>query len=231
MKKYAFYISIVYYILFFTGIALASSPVQTEHFRVIAQGGNIEASELKKIGDEVEDLYGQVSDALGTEYKSSGKIEVRVYVTPEKGRAIRAAAGAATLYLTLGKIDKRVLMHELTHILIAKPLSTAPRWFHEGLAMYISYGDIRNARKKNLPPFEDFSFTRLEARFGADKTEQISYMYAWSIVSYVMDTCGKDKIKDIYKQSGTFSDKFSKAFGISLPSIEKKASGIFAKYK
>lgn len=231
MKKLALYAAIMCCILLFTGAAAAVSPVQTEHFRVVAQGPNIKASDLEKIGEEVEGVYSQVSGVLGVEYKSSGKIEVQVFVTPEKGRSLRAAASAATILLTLGKVDKGTLRHELTHILIAKPLSTAPRWFHEGLAMYIEHGDIRNAHLNALAPFEGFSFTRLEARFGADRTEQASYLYAWSIISYIMDTCGKDKIKGIYGQSGSFSDKFSKAFGIDLRSIEKKSGEIFAKYK
>lgn len=215
----------------FAGAAAAVSPVQTTHFRVVAQGPNIQEADLKKIGEEVEGVYKQVSDALGVEYKSSGKIEVQVWKTPEKGKALRAAASSAALYITLGSIDKGVLRHELTHILIAKPLSTAPRWFHEGLAMYVEYGDIRKVYRKDLPPFKDFTFARLDSRFGADKTEYDSYLYAWSMISYIMDTCGKSKIKDIYGQSGSFSDKFSKAFGIDLRSIEKKSEEIFAKYK
>lgn len=231
MKSPILYICIVCCILSFTGPAAAVSPVQTKHFRVVAQGPNIQEADLKKIGEDVEDVYKQVSDALGVEYKSSGKIEVQVWRTPEKGKALRAAASSAVLYLTLGSIDKGLLRHELTHILIAKPLSTAPRWFHEGLAMYMEYGDIRKVHRGDLPPFKDFSFARLDSRFGADKTESDSYLYAWSVISYIMDTCGKSKIKDIYGQSGNFSDKFSKAFGTDLRSIEKKSSEIFVKYK
>jgi len=231
MKRPLFYIYIACCILSFMGTAAAVSPVQTEHFRVVAQGPNIQESDLRKIGGDVESVYKQVSDALGVEYKSSGKIEVQVWRTPEKGMALRAAAGSAVLYLTLGAIDNGLLRHELTHILIAKPLSTAPRWFHEGLAMYMEHGDIRNVYRRDLPPFKDFSFVRLDARFGADKTEGDSYLYAWSIISYIMDTCGKSKIKDIYGQSGSFSDKFSKAFGTDLRSVEKRSGEIFAKYK
>jgi len=212
-------------------MSAAVSPAQTEHFRVVAQGSGIREADLKKIGGEVESAYKQVSDALGVEYKSSGKIEIQVWKTPEKGRALRAAASSATLYLTLGAIDNGLLRHELTHILIDKPLSTAPRWFHEGLAMYMQYGDIRNVHGGDLPPFKDFSFARLDARFGADKTESDAYLYAWSIISYIMDTRGKSKIKGIYGQSGNFSDKFSKAFGVDLRSIEKRSGEIFAGYK
>jgi len=231
VKKPLLYTCIACLILSFTGTASAVSPVQTEHFRVVAQGPNIQPADLKNIGDEVEGVYKQVSETLGVEYKSSGKIEVQVWRTPEKGKALRAAAGAAVLYLTIGSIDNGMLRHELTHILIAKPLSTAPRWFHEGLAMYIEYGDIRNVHRGNLPPFKDFTFARLDSRFGADKTEYDSYLYAWSMVSYIMDTCGKTRIRGIYVQSGSFSDKFSKAFGIDLRSIEKRSDEIFAKYK
>lgn len=231
MKRPFLYICIACGILSFTGTAAGVSPVQTEHFRVVAQGPNIQESDLRKIGGDVENVYKQVSDALGVEYKSSGKIEIQVWRTPEKGKALRAAASSATLYLTLGAIDNGLLRHELTHILIDKPLSTAPRWFHEGLAMYMQYGDIRSAHRGDLPPFKDFSFVRLEARFGADKTESDAYLYAWSIISYIMDTRGKNKIKGIYGQSGNFSDKFSKTFGADLRSLEKRSGEIFSGYK
>jgi hypothetical protein len=231
MKRYVLYVSVVCCVLLFTGTAAAVSPVETAHFRVVANGPGLQTADLKKVGEDVEGVYKQVSDTVGTGYTSSGKIEVRVYVTPEKGRALRTAASSSTIFLTFGRIDEGALKHELTHILISKPLSTAPRWFHEGLAMYVEYGSMRGAYKKALPPFKGFSFTRLEAKFGADKTEQSSYLYAWAIVSDVMDTCGKDKLKDIYKEHGSFSDKFSKGFGVDLRSIEKKADGIFAEYK
>ncbi len=231
MKRYAFYVGIVCCVMLFAGTAAAVSPVETVHFRIVAEGPGIKPSELKEIDQQVEGAYNQVSDVLGIGYTNSGKIEVRVYVTPEKGRALRAAASAATIFVTLGKIDEGTLKHEITHIIIAKPLSTAPRWFEEGLAMYVQYGSMRRMYNKALPPFKDFSFTRLEAKFGADRTEQDSYLYAWAIVSHVIDAYGRDKLKDIFIEHGSFSDKFSKAFGADLRLIEKQSGEIFAVYK
>ncbi len=231
MKRPALYVSIAFCILLFAGTAGAVSPVETAHFRVVANGQGLKAQDLKDVGDSVEGIYKEVSEAVGTGYTSSGKIEIRVYVTPENGRALRTAASASTIFLTLGRIDEGVLKHEITHILISKPLSTAPRWFHEGVAMYVENGDMKKVYHKALPDFTDFSFTRLGAKFGAGKTEQSSYLYAWAIVSYVMDTYGKDKLKDIYKQSGSFSDKFTKTFGVDLKTLEKKSGEIFAAYK
>jgi len=231
MKRFVLYAATVYCVLFFTGTAAAISSVQTEHFRVVAEGSNIQESDLKKVGEGVEEIYKQVSDFLGVGYTNSGKIEVRVYVTPKKGKPLRAAASGATLFLTLGRMDNDTLRHELAHILIAKPLSSAPRWFHEGLAMYIGSGDMRIAYDGGLAPFKDFTFIRLDAGFEADKSERNAYLYSWAIVSYVIDTYGKDKLKDIFKQHGSFGDKFSKAFGVDLRTIEKKANEIFAGYK
>jgi hypothetical protein len=170
MGKYVIYAGIVCCALLFAGTAAAVSPVETTHFRVVANWPGIQASDLEKVGEDIESAYDYVSDAVGTGYTNSGKIEVRVYVTPEKGRALRTAASESTIFLTLGKIDEGSLKHELTHILVAKPLSAAPRWFHEGLAMYVELGDMKEAYHNGLPPFTDFSFTRLEAHFGADKT-------------------------------------------------------------
>jgi hypothetical protein len=46
-----------------------------------------------------------------------------------------------------------------------------------------------------------------------------------------MDDNGKDKLKDMYNEHGSFSDKFSKAFGVDLRTLEKKADEIFEPYK
>ena len=231
MKKYVFYAGIACCIMLFVGTAAAISPVETAHFRVVANGQGLKAADLKKVGEEVEGVYDKVSDALGIGYTSSGKIEVRVYVTPEKGRALKTAASRSTIFLTLGRIDDETLWSILTYMIISKPLSTAPRWFYEGLAMYSEHGNMRDTYNKALPLFSDFSFTKLEAKFGASNTYNDACLYSWAVVSYVAGNYGKDKLKSIFKGSGNFSDKFSKAFGVNLRSIEKNANAIFATYK
>lgn len=229
MKKYVLRATVVCCILLFAGTAAAISPVETAHFRVVDNGKGVTSDDLKETGDKAESLYNEVTDLLGTGYTSSGKIEIRVYVTPEKGRALNSAASGSSLYLTLGRIDEGILRQGIAHIVISKPLGSAPRWFSRGLELYAAYGDMRG-RHRGLPPFDNFTFARLEQAFQTAKRQDASY-YSWAVISYVMDTYGKDKLKTIYKQSGAFSDKFSKAFGVDLKSLEKKSGEIFLAYK
>jgi len=107
----------------------------------------------------------------------------------------------------------------------------APRWFHEGLAQYMSEGDIRRSNKYPRSGFNDFSFMKLEAMFGADRTEEEAYYYAWSIVSYIIDEYGKEKLQKLFKESGFLKDRFVRVYAVELNSLEEKANEIFAKYK
>ena len=231
MKRVALYVGIACCVLLFAETAAAVSPVETTHFRVVAEGSGLQPSDLKKIGEEVEGVYNKVSAALGVGYTKSGRIEVRVYVTPKNGKAMKTAVSSSTIFLTLGRIDDGALWSILTYMIVNQSMPTAPRWFQEGLAMYTEHGDMRGAYNKALPLFSGFSFTRLETKFDANKTYNDACLYSWAIVSYVMDTYGKDKLKDIFKEHGSFSDKFSKAFDVDLRLIEKKADEIFATYK
>ncbi len=217
--------------VFSAGLALASSPVQTGHFRIMGFGGTIPEEKLKKIGQDLEAAYAEILTFLGVDPYKSGKIEVSVYLKPQAGSALRASASAAHIDVDADFNDIGLLKHELTHIVIHKPLPSAPRWFHEGLALYIEYGDIRDDNRDPRPPLKDFSFTRLEANFGASKSEGDAYYYAWSIMSYLMDVYGKEKLKQVFKESGFFKDRFAKAYGAGLKDVEQKADYIFGKYK
>ncbi len=213
------------------GSVFAASPVQTEHFRIMAFGGSVPQEKLKKIGEDLESAYADILTFLGVDPYKSGKIEVSVYLKPQAGSGLRASAGEAHINLDADFNNAGLLRHELAHIVIHKPLPSAPRWFHEGLALYIEYGDVRNYNTQSKPPLKDFSFTRLEANFGASRTEADAYYYAWSIMSYLVDVYGKERLKQVFKESGPFKDKFAKAYGVGLKDIEQKADYIFDNYK
>lgn len=180
----------LFYAIVFIGLSVfvsspiyATSPVQTEHFRIMGFGGEIPGEKLKKIAQNLESAYIKIATFLDVDPYRFSKIEVSVFLKPQAGRNIRASAGAERLNLDADFNNMRLLKHELTHILISKSISTSPRWFHEGLAQYMSEGDIREANKYPRLGLNDFSFMRLEAMFGADRTEEEAYYYAWSIVS------------------------------------------------
>ncbi len=218
-------------LLIIFSFAFATSPVETEHFRIMGFGGEIQEANLKKIGRDLETAYHDIATFLALDPYRFSRIEVNVYLKPQGGRGIRASAGYESISLDADFNDMELLRHELTHILINKAMPSAPRWFHEGVAQYISGGDIRQAKVNPRLTVKDFSFVRLEADFGADRTEEEAYYYAWSVVSYLIDKYGKEKLQVLFKESGFFSDKFEKAYGIELNMVEEKAVEIFGKYK
>ncbi len=231
------YSKILYSVVFITliigsvDLVFAASPVQTEHFRIMSFGGSVPQEKLKRIGQDLESAYADILTFLGVDPYKSGKIDVSVYLKPQAGRNVRASAGAARINLDADFNNPGLLRHELAHIVIHKPLPSAPRWFHEGLAQYIGSGDIRQGSWNSRPPFKDFSFTRLEANFGASRTEEDAYYYAWSIMSYLIDVYGKEKLKQVFKESGFFKDRFANAYGVGFKDVEQKADDIFNKYK
>lgn len=229
---YAFYaIVFIGLSVFISSPIYAISPIQTEHFRIMGFGGEVHEADLKRIAKDLETAYIDIATFLDMDPYRFSKIEVSVFLKPQAGRNIRASAGAERLNLDADFNDMRLLRHELTHILISKPMSIAPRWFHEGLAQYMSEGDIRKSHQPAQLGIKDFTFMRLEAMFGATKTEDEAYYYAWSIVSYIIDEYGKENLQKLFKESGFFKDRFAKIFGIELNTLEEKADAIFAKYK
>jgi hypothetical protein len=229
-KKISYFIVFITLLLISCRPLFAASPVKTDHFKIMGFGG-IEEEKLKRIGRDCESSYAELLAFFGVDPYKSGKIQVNVYTKPQGGKGIIASAGAQQIDLYMGFNDKKVLNHVLTYIVIYKALPSAPKWFREGFALYLEYGDIRKDRTKSRLPFKDFSFTRLEARFSTHIGEEDAYYYSWSIVSYLMDVYGKEKLNRIFKESGSFSDKFSKAYGVKLKDIEEKADYIFANYK
>lgn len=228
----------LFYAIVFIGLSIfisspiyATSPIQTEHFRIMGFGGEIHEMALKRIAKDLEAAYIDIATFLDMDPYRFSKIEVNVLLKPQGGSGIRAGADAARINLDAGFSNMKLLKHELTHILISKPMSSAPRWFHEGLAQYMSEGDIREANKYPRLDLNDFSFMRLEAMFGATKTENEAYYYAWSIVSYIIDEYGKEKLQKLFKESGFLKDRFVRVYGVELSSLEEKANEIFAKYK
>ncbi|KPK41300.1 MAG: hypothetical protein AMJ78_05825 [Omnitrophica WOR_2 bacterium SM23_29] len=228
-------IRIIYAVAFISIIiaktTLAASPIKTEHFRVVGFGGEVPEANLERIAKDLESAYICVANFLDINPYRHSKIEVRVFLKPKAGEAIRASASASCINLDADFNNIPLLRHELTHILIKKSMSNAPRWFHEGVAEYMEWGDIRKVKGPSEKAMKDFSFVRLEADFGADLTEGKAYYYSWSIISFLIDEYGKEKLQRLFKESGFLKDRFRKAYGIELKAIEEKADEIFTEYK
>lgn len=233
MLKHSEFIAIIFSVavVIFTQNVLVAAPAQTEHFRIMGFGGEISEADIKRIATDLESSYKEIAILLGVDPYRFSKIEVNVYKKPQAGRHIRAGATEETIDLDANFNDIITLKHELTHIVIAKAMPSAPTWFHEGLAQYISEGDIRKAKEGDIFPIGTFSFAKLEADFESDVNEDEAYYYSWSIVTYLIDKYGKEKLQVLFKESGFFKDRFVKAYGIELKTLEEKSNEIFSKYK
>lgn len=233
MLKHSEFIAIIFSVavVIFTQNVLVAAPAQTEHFRIMGFGGEISEADIKRIATDLESSYKEIAILLGVDPYRFSKIEVNVYKKPQAGRHIRAGATEETIDLDANFNDIATLKHELTHIVIAKAMPSAPTWFHEGLAQYISEGDIRKAKEGDIFPIGTFSFAKLEADFESDVNEDEAYYYSWSIVTYLIDKYGKEKLQVLFKESGFFKDRFVKAYGIELKTLEEKSNEIFSKYK
>lgn len=233
MLKHSEFIAIILSVavVIFTQNVLVAAPAQTEHFRIMGFGGEISEADIKRIATDLESSYKEIAILLGVDPYRFSKIEVNVYKKPQAGRHIRAGATEETIDLDANFNDIITLKHELTHIVIAKAMPSAPTWFHEGLAQYISEGDIRRAKEGDIFPIGTFSFAKLEADFESDVNEDEAYYYSWSIVTYLIDKYGKEKLQVLFKESGFFKDRFVKAYGIELKTLEEKSNEIFSKYK
>lgn len=233
MLKHSEFIAIIFSVavVIFTQNVLVAAPAQTEHFRIMGFGGEISEADIKRIATDLESSYKEIAILLGVDPYRFSKIEVNVYKKPQAGRHIRVGATEETIDLDANFNDIITLKHELTHIVIAKAMPSAPTWFHEGLAQYISEGDIRKAKEGDIFPIGTFSFAKLEADFESDVNEDEAYYYSWSIVTYLIDKYGKEKLQVLFKESGFFKDRFVKAYGIELKTLEEKSNEIFSKYK
>lgn len=233
MLKHSEFIAIIFSVavVIFTQNVLVAAPAQTEHFRIMGFGGEISEADIKRIATDLESSYKEIAILLGVDPYRFSKIEVNVYKKPQAGRHIRAGATEETIDLDANFNDIATLKHELTHIVIAKAMPSAPTWFHEGLAQYISEGDIRKAKEGDIFPIGTFSFAKLEADFESDVNEDEAYYYSWSIVTYLIDRYGKEKLQVLFKQNGFFKDRFVKVYGIELKTLEENSSEIFGKYK
>ncbi len=113
-----------------------------------------------------------------------------------------SAYAAHTIYTYRPKDFRRLLAHELVHMIeefVTPDIETTPRWWSEGLAVYLSgqwrYEDeFRKAAQdgitsKKIPSFEQIAEERTFA-----------YDWGWTIVRYIEKVYGKKMIQRMVKE-------------------------------
>ena len=97
---------------------------------------------------------------------------------------------------------KKIIFHELIHGIQFTLFGTTPEWINEGIAKYLdgTYSKgikwlLENYINNNTVP-EQYE---IENEFGEHKYD--SYDYAYLMVSYIIDTKGKDYLIELLKDS------------------------------
>ncbi len=124
-----------------------------------------------------------------------------------------------------------ILSHELVHVLvgIATGHNRLPRWFNEGLAIYVS-GDLRYIEGKELPNSVTsgqllklkeidavLSFQQLQAR--------LAYQESFAAIKYIVDTYSHTSLPKLLQNTADLKDfrrGFFKTFGFSTGQFERE---------
>ena len=126
---------------------------------------------------------------------------------------------------------KRALVHELTHLIVHQatfsPYGQLPIWLDEGLAMY-NEGELdsvfRSYLEEAILQDELISVRSLCSPFSA-VTEKacLSYAQSYSLVEYLLDNYGQDKMLDLltlFKQGSTYDEALTEAYGFHIDGLD-----------
>lgn len=121
--------------------------------------------------------------------------------------------------------------HELAHLLVAEVtfncFGDLPRWLDEGLAVYAE-GAVpagqRRALDEAVAQDELISLRSLNSSFPAGHTGAIlSYAQSRSIVAYLLDTYGWDKMRDllaVFAEGAAYEDAIRRVYNLNLDQLE-----------
>jgi hypothetical protein len=202
---------------------------------------NIELLWHDRPADRVEDAAAQVDERLTNVRKVLGLADapvMRAVILNDRREATRSfppissaatdshlyagfAYGEYNLFVLVG-LGVEGMVHEMTHLLldeaIVSPIARVPAWFNEGLAQYFESGASRTdpsvlsaARSGELLPL-----TAMRGQPGRPADVRLFYAQARSLVRYMVETYGEDKISalvDALNSGKAFEDAVTSAYG------------------
>ena len=131
----------------------------------------------------------------------------------------------------LGKSLEELLAHEYTHLVVSHKTGfhEAPRWFHEGMAMFVSmeWSFSDNLAMNRAAIFGDFlSFRDIENmnRFGEGKAH-VAYAQSYLAVKYIYDNYGRKSLAvllDELSQGKNLSSALLASTGATMPEFENE---------
>ena len=143
--------------------------------------------------------------------------------------------GIIAIGISPGKLDwgERALLHELTHLVVHQatfsPYGTLPVWLDEGLAVY-NEGEasdyLQSCLEKAISEDKLISVRSLCSPFSADPEKAyISYAESYSLVKYLLDNYGQDKMLNLltlFKQGSTYDEALTQVYGFDIEGLDAR---------
>jgi hypothetical protein len=128
---------------------------------------------------------------------------------------------------------RKALVHELTHLVVRQvtfgPYGQLPLWLDEGLATYTE-GELdpilRSYLEEAILNNELISVRSLCSPFSAYREKAyLSYGESYSIVEYLLDNYGQDKMADLLallKQGNTYDEALTAVYGFDISGLDAR---------
>jgi hypothetical protein len=127
----------------------------------------------------------------------------------------------------------RAVPHELTHVVIHQatdnPYGDIPQWLSEGLAMYYE-GSLEGTYQSQLDQAVKrnrlLTLKTISSNFPADSNQAtLSYAESYSVVKFIYDKYGKDKMASLLKifaEGSTYDGALQSALGVTTNDLDKE---------
>jgi hypothetical protein len=141
--------------------------------------------------------------------------------------------GIIAISISPSELDwgKKALVHELTHLVVRQatfsPYGQLPLWLDEGLATY-NEGELdpvlRSYLEEAILEDELISVRSLCSPFSAySEKAYLSYAQSYSLVEYLLDNYGQDKMLDLLallKQGSTYDEALTEVYGFDMDGLD-----------
>jgi hypothetical protein len=143
------------------------------------------------------------------------------------------AFGQYGVFVLVG-LDRDGMVHELTHLLVDQaldsPRAKMPAWLNEGLAMYFESGSqgregtlARAIDGRRLLPLRSMGSVP-----GRPQDIGLFYAQAWSIVKFMVDTRGEERMGALLKsinEGKDIEEAVHQTYGVGLDELERQWKG------
>ena len=129
----------------------------------------------------------------------------------------------------LAGLSEDGMVHEMTHLLMAhavdSPRAKVPAWLNEGLAMYFE-GDSSGRKETVAQAMRDETLLRLSSMNTVPGTPQgvrMFYAQSWSLVKYVIDTHGTERMGFLLRtidSGSSIGDAVEEVYDLSIEELE-----------